>query len=86
MYISGDCGAWIKAGVSDIDKGILVVDKYPLMNIQATGTEDERPKFPRGYLARLLHEQHDSDRLYLGKIRATIHSLEIRKKLAIGKN
>lgn len=31
VYISGDCGAWIKAVVSDIDKGILVMDKYHLM-------------------------------------------------------
>lgn len=28
VYISGDCGAWIKAGVSDIDKEIMVMDKY----------------------------------------------------------
>ena len=31
VYISGDCGAWIKAGVSDIDKGVLVMDKFHLM-------------------------------------------------------
>lgn len=31
VYISGDCGAWIKAGVDDIDKGVLVMDKYHLM-------------------------------------------------------
>lgn len=31
VYISGDCGAWIKAGVPDIDKGVMVMDKYHLM-------------------------------------------------------
>lgn len=31
VYISGDGGAWIKAGVDDIDKGVLVMDKYHLM-------------------------------------------------------
>ena len=31
VYVSGDCGAWIKAGVADIDKGVMVMDKYHLM-------------------------------------------------------
>lgn len=31
VYISGDCGGWIKAGVADIDKGVMVMDKYHLM-------------------------------------------------------
>ena len=31
VYVSGDCGAWIKAGVEDIDKGVMVMDKYHLM-------------------------------------------------------
>lgn len=214
VYISGDCGAWIKAGVSDIDKGILVMDKYHLMKYinkaagqtqeaadevkgrlwkalykgkkkkfvktlkavrkcaaneravneceeyvlnnwasavlrmqdknvygcsaeghvshvysdrmssrpmgwseegadamcrlrcyvrdygeekvidlvrcrreqkknEATGTEGGEPKFARGYLTKLLHGQHDSDRVYLEKIQATIPSVDIRKKLAI---
>ena len=213
VYISGDCGAWIKAGVSDIDKGILVMDKYHLMKyinkaagqmldeasevkgrlwkalykgkkkkfvktlkevrkcalnekavdecgeyvlnnwdsaerrmqdknvygcsaeghvshvysarmssrpmgwseegadamcqlrcyvrdygeekvidllryrrehkqFRATGTEDREPKFARGYMTKLLHGQHDSARVYLEKIQATIPSLEIRKNLA----
>ncbi|MDE5587513.1 MAG: UPF0236 family protein [Acetatifactor sp.] len=47
VYISGDCGEWIKAGVSDIDKGILVMDKYHLMKyinkvaVQAREDADE---------------------------------------------
>lgn len=40
-------------------------------------------KFARGYLKKLLHSQHDSDRVYLEKLQATIPSIEIRKKLAI---
>ena len=214
VYVSGDCGAWIKAGVSDIDKGVMVMDKYHLMKyinkaanqmlddagevkgrlwkalykgkkkkfvktlkavrkcapnekavneseeyvlnnwdsavlrmqdknvygcsaeghvshvysdrmssrpmgwsetgadamcqlrcyvrdygeekvidlvhyrrehkqLEATGTEDAVPKFARGYLKKLLHGQHDSDRVYLEKMQATIPSIEIRKKLAI---
>ena len=214
VYVSGDCGAWIKAGVSDIDKGVMVMDKYHLMKyinkaanqmlddanevkgrlwkalykgkkkkfvktlkavrkcapnekavneceeyvlnnwdsavlrmqdknvygcsaeghvshvysdrmssrpmgwsetgadamcqlrcyvrdygeekvidlvhyrrehkqFEATGTEDAVPKFARGYLKKLLHGQHDSDRAYLEKMQATIPSVEIRKKLAI---
>ena len=31
VYVSGDCGTWIKAGVEDIDKGVVVMDKYHLM-------------------------------------------------------
>lgn len=214
VYISGDCGAWIRAGVADIDKGVMVADKYHLMKyinraagrmqddaneikgrlwkalyknkkkkfvktlkavrkcapnpkaadecaeyvlnnwesavlrmrdknvygcsaeghvshvysdrmssrpmgwsetgadamcrlrcyvrdygeekiidlvrlrrerkqLPATGTEGVEPEFPRGYMRKLLHGQHDSDRVYLEKIQATIPSLEIRKKLAI---
>lgn len=214
IYISGDCGAWIKAGVSDIDKGVLVMDKYHLMKyinkaagqmlddtnevkgrlwkalykgkkkkflktlktvrkcvpnvkvvdeckeyvmnhwesavlrmqdknvygcsaeghvshvysdrmssrpmgwseagadamcrlrcyvkdygedkiidlvrrrreqkeLQATGTEGMETKFARGYMRKLLHGQHDSDRVYLEKMQATIPGIEIRKKLAI---
>ncbi len=51
--------------------------------LEATGTEDTEPKFARGYLKKLLHGQHDSDRVYLEKMQATIPSIEIRKKLAI---
>ena len=51
--------------------------------LEATGTEDAVPKFARGYLKKLLHGQHDSDRVYLEKMQATIPSIEIRKKLAI---
>lgn len=40
-------------------------------------------KFARGYLKKLLHGQHDSDRVYVEKMQAIIPSLEIRKKLAI---
>ena len=214
VYVGGDCGAWIKAGVSDIDKGVMVMDKYHLMKYinkaagqmpddtnevkgrlwkalykgkrkkfrktlkmvrkcapnvkavdeceeyvlnnwesavlrmqdknvygcsaeghvshvysdrmssrpmgwsetgadamcrlrcyvrdygeekvielvhyrrahrdeKAAGCEETEIKFARGYLKKLLHGQHDSDRVYLEKIQATIPSLEIRKKLAI---
>ena len=31
VYINGDCGTWIKAGVDDIDKGVMVMDKFHLM-------------------------------------------------------
>ena len=31
VYINEDCGAWIKAGVDDIDKGVMVMDKFHLM-------------------------------------------------------
>ena len=51
--------------------------------LEATGTEDVAPKFARGYLKKLLHGQHDSDREYIEKMQATIPSIEIRKKLAI---
>ncbi|MDE5587514.1 MAG: hypothetical protein K2J60_00020 [Acetatifactor sp.] len=44
---------------------------------EATGTEGGEPKFARGYLTKLLHGQHDSDRVYLGKIQAIIPSVEI---------
>lgn len=47
------------------------------------GTEEVEAKFARGYLKKLLHGQHDSDRVYLEKMQATIPSVEIRKKLAI---
>lgn len=50
---------------------------------KAAGCEETEPKFARGYLRKLLHGQHDSDRVYLEKIQATILSVEIRKKLAI---
>lgn len=214
VYISGDCGAWIKAGVPDIDKGVMVMDKYHLMKyinkaanqmlddaneakgrlwkalykddreafiktldevracarnekaaeeckeyvlnnwesavlrmrdkkvygcsaeghvshvysdrmssrpmgwseegadamchlrcyvrdygeekvidlvryrrehgeLRATGTEDAEIRFARGYMKKLLFEEHNSDRVYLEKMQATIPSVEIRKKLAI---
>lgn len=214
VYVSGDCGAWIKAGVCDIDKGVMVMDKYHLMKYinkaanqmmddanevkgrlwkalyrgrkkkfvktlkavgkcapneravkeceeyvlnnwdsavlrmqdknvygcsaeghvshvysdrmssrpmgwseagadamcrlrcyvrdygedkvidlvhhrrshlekKAAGCEETEPKFARGYLKKLLHGQHDSDRVYLERMQATIPSVEIRKKLAI---
>ena len=50
---------------------------------KAAGCEDIEPKFARGYLKKLLHGQHDSDRVYLERMQATISSVEIRKKLAI---
>lgn len=50
---------------------------------QATGTEDREPKFAREYMTKLLHGQHDSARVCLEKIQASIPSVEIRKKLAI---
>ena len=215
VYVSGDCGAWIKAGVSDIDKGVMVMDKYHLMKYinraagqmpddanevkgrlwkslykgkkkkfvktlkavrkcapnekavneceeyvlnnwdsavlrmqdknvygcsaeghvshvysarmssrpmgwsetgadamcrlrcyvrdygeekvidlvhyrrghnreeKAAGCEEREAKFARGYLKKLLHGQHDSDRVYVERMQATIPSVEIRKKLAI---
>ncbi|MDE5893868.1 MAG: UPF0236 family protein, partial [Acetatifactor sp.] len=51
--------------------------------LRATGTEDAEPRFARGYLKKLLHGQHDSDRVYLEKMQATIPGIEIKKKLAI---
>ncbi len=51
--------------------------------LEATGTEDAEPKFARGYLKKLLQGQHNSDRVYLEKMQASIPSIEIRKKLAI---
>ncbi|MBQ2803404.1 MAG: UPF0236 family protein, partial [Lachnospiraceae bacterium] len=214
VYISGDCGSWIKAGVADIDKGIMVMDKYHLMKYinkaanqmlddanevkgklwkslykgkkkkfvkvlkavrkcvpnskpvdeceeyvlnnwdsavlrmqdknvygcsaeghvshvysdrmssrpmgwseagadamcrlrcyvrdygeekvidlvhyrrehkekQAAGAEAVEVKFARGYLKKLLHGQHDNDRVYVEKMQAVIPSVQIRKKLAI---
>lgn len=214
VYISGDCGAWIKAGVADIDKGVLVMDKYHLMKYinkaanqmlddadevkgrlwkalykgkkkkflktlkavqkcapnqkavdecreyvmnnwesavlrmqdknvygcsaeghvshvysdrmssrpmgwseagadamcrlrcyvrdygeekvidlvhyrrehkeqKAAGAETGEIKFERGYLDKLLHGQHDSDRVYIERMQATIASVDIKKKLAI---
>lgn len=214
VYISGDCGAWIKAGVADIDKGVMVMDKYHLMKYinkaanqmlddanevkgklwkalykgkkkkfvkvlkavrkcvpnpkpvdecqeyvlnnwdsavlrmqdkkvygcsaeghvshvysdrmssrpmgwseagadamcrlrcyvrdygeekvidlvhyrrehkekQVTGAEVVEVKFARGYLKKLLHGQHDNDRVYVEKMQAVIPSVQIRKKLAI---
>lgn len=50
---------------------------------KAAGCEEIEPKFARGYLKKLLHGQHDSDRVYLERLQATIPSVEIRKKLAI---
>lgn len=50
---------------------------------KAAGCEESEPKFARGYLKKLLHGQHDSDRVYLERIQATIPGVEIRKKLAI---
>lgn len=214
VYISGDCGVWIKAGVDDIDKGVLVMDKYHLMKYinkaanqmlddadefkgrlwkalykgnrkkfvkvlkrirrsapndrpvdeceeyvlnnwksavrrmqdknvygcsaeghvshvysdrmssrpmgwsetgadamchlrcyvrdygeekvidlvryrrehkeaKADGAENMEPKFERGYMKMLLHGQHDSDRVYIERMQATIASVDIKKKLAI---
>lgn len=51
--------------------------------LETTGTEDAEPKFARGYLKKLFHGQHDSDRVYLERMQTTIPSVEIRKKLAI---
>lgn len=31
VYISGDGGAWIKAGAQSIEKGVLVLDKFHMM-------------------------------------------------------
>ena len=43
--------------------------------LQAMGTEGMEPKFARGYMRKLLHGQHDSDRVYLEKMQATIQAL-----------
>lgn len=52
-------------------------------NLQATGTDEAIPKVDRGFMKKLLYSSHDSDRVYIEKIQATIPSVEIRKKLAI---
>ena len=49
----------------------------------AAGWEEIGPKFGRGYLKKLLHGRHDSARVYLERMQATIPGVEIRKKLAI---
>ncbi|MCD8221446.1 MAG: hypothetical protein LUD07_04495 [Clostridiales bacterium] len=61
----------------------LVHSRRKHWHLEATGSEDVEPKFARGYLQKLLYGQHDSDRVYLEKLQATIPSVEIRKKLAI---
>ncbi|MBD5529868.1 MAG: hypothetical protein HDR02_15935 [Lachnospiraceae bacterium] len=61
----------------------LVHQRREQKELQATGTEGVEPKFARGYMRKLLHGQHDSDRVYLEKMQATIPGIEIRKKLAI---
>ena len=50
---------------------------------KAAGAEELEKSFARGELRKLLHGKHDSDRVYLEKLQATIPSLEIRKKLTI---
>lgn len=50
---------------------------------KAAGCEETETKSARGYLKKLLHGQHDSDRVYLERIQATIPGVEIKKKLAI---
>ena len=61
----------------------LVRRRREQKELQATGTEGMEPKSARGYMRKLLHGQHDSDRVYLEKMQATIPGIEIRKKLAI---
>ncbi|MED9903441.1 MAG: ISLre2 family transposase [Lachnospiraceae bacterium] len=50
---------------------------------QATGTDGAEVKVSRGYMKTLLYRQHDSDRVYIEKMQATIPSMEIKKTLAI---
>lgn len=51
--------------------------------LTAAGAEEMPPKFERGYLKKLLHGQHDNDKVYIEKMQATISSVEIKKTLAI---
>ena len=89
VYISGDGGAWIKAGAQSIEKGVLVLDKFHMMKYinkaanQITGTEGISVRPNRGYMRELLLHHHDNDRVYIEKMQATIPSIDIRKKLAI---
>ena len=50
---------------------------------KAAGAEGMEIKFERGYLNKLLHGQHDSDRVYIERMQGTIASVDIKKKLAI---
>lgn len=45
---------------------------------KVAGSEEIEPKFGRGYLKKLLHGQHDSARVYLERMQATIPGVEIR--------
>ena len=49
---------------------------------KAAGAEGMEIKFERGYLNKLLHGQHDSDRVYIEWMQG-IASVDIKKKLAI---
>lgn len=80
-----DAMCWMRCYVRDYgeEKVIeLVHYRRGHKQLEATGTEDAEPKFAREYLKKLLHGQHDSDRVYLERMQAAIPSVEIRKKLA----
>lgn len=47
--------------------------------IQTTGTEDMEPKFAGEYLKKLLHGQHDSERVYLERCRQPFKALKSEK-------
>ncbi len=67
------------------EEKILELVKYRRSHKQeeATGTEGIPVRLNRGYIASLLYHHHDSDRVYIEKMQATIASVDIRKKLAI---
>ena len=69
------------------EEKILELVKYRRSHKQeeATGTEGIPVRLNRGYMASLLYHHHDSDRVYIEKMQATIASVDIRKKLAIRK-
>ncbi len=48
---------------------------------EVTGTEGISVSLNRGYMTRLLHHQHDNDRVYIEKMQATIASIDIGKSL-----
>lgn len=58
VYVSGDCGTWIKARVSDIDKGVMVMDKYHLMKYinRATGQMLDDTNEVKGRLWKALYK------------------------------
>ena len=51
--------------------------------LKVAGAEEMTFKFERGYMNTLLHGQHNSDRVYIEKMQATIPSVEIKKIVSI---